>query len=191
MNIEYEVTFPNVDKDEIRKRLNKTGAALVKPEFKQERTTFNLPKENDKDHTWVRVRNESDAITMSIKTVDGTNIQDQKEICLQVSDYEGAVELLKKIGCVEKAYQETKREIWALDNTEIAIDEWPYLEPFVEIEGQNENAVKSVCKKLKFDYREAVIGAVDVLYSRKYNISQDRINNHTPRITFDEPNPFK
>jgi adenylate cyclase class 2 len=191
MNIEYEVTFPKVDKADVRDKLKKAGAHLSKPEFLQKRTTFNLPNKNNKEHTWVRVRDEGGKITLSIKTVDGKQIHDQKEICLEVDDYKKAVELLIKIGCLEKAYQETKREIWMLDNVEIAIDEWPYLEPFIEIEGSSEDKVKSACKKLDFDYKEAIIGAVDVLYSQKYNISSDRINNHTPLITFSAPNPFK
>lgn len=35
MQIEYEATFININKDEIRARLKKVGATLVKPEFLQ------------------------------------------------------------------------------------------------------------------------------------------------------------
>ena len=37
MKIEYEATLLNVNKDEIRRRLRRTGALLIKPEFFQER----------------------------------------------------------------------------------------------------------------------------------------------------------
>jgi len=37
MQIEYEATFSDIDKDEIRGRLKSVGAELVKPEFMQKR----------------------------------------------------------------------------------------------------------------------------------------------------------
>jgi len=40
MNIEYEATFLEVDKDEIRERLKKTEAQLVRPEYLQWKTHF-------------------------------------------------------------------------------------------------------------------------------------------------------
>ena len=36
---------------------------------------------------------------------------------------EKARELLNTLGCQERAYQETKRELWKLDGVEITIDE--------------------------------------------------------------------
>ena len=44
MQIEYEATFTNIDKDDIRQRLKKVGAKLSQPEFLQKRAVFYLPK---------------------------------------------------------------------------------------------------------------------------------------------------
>ena len=44
MDIEYEATFVNINKDEIRKRLKDSGAKLIKPEFLQKRVNFNPSK---------------------------------------------------------------------------------------------------------------------------------------------------
>jgi len=188
MKIEYEATFTNIDKDEVRERLRQAGAVLVKPEFLQKRVVFNLP--NNDPNSWLRVRDEGDKITMSLKKVEGSNIQDQKETCFTVSDFEEAREFLHLLGCQYKSYQETKRELWTLDGAEITIDEWPYLEPFVEIEALDEDTVKELAFKLSFIYEQAYFGAVDVLYGKKYNCPLDVINLQTPRITFDDPNPF-
>ena len=43
MDIEYEATFVNINKDEIRKRLKNSGAKLIKPEFLQKRVVFYTP----------------------------------------------------------------------------------------------------------------------------------------------------
>ncbi len=191
MDIEYEATFPEVNKAVIRERLLWVGAELVKPEFLQKRVVFHFPTGHEIPGGWLRVRDEGDKITMSIKVVDGDRIADQKEQLLDVSDFESAVNMLLLLGCTEKSYQETKRELWKIDDTEVTIDEWPFLEPFVEVEGQSEDLVRSVSLKLGFDYAQAIFGAVDVLYIRQYpHLTAERINNQTPFIVFSGENPF-
>lgn len=190
MDIEYEATFPNVEKDAVRKALAHAGAVLVRPEFLQKRSTFQLPTGHEIKGGWARVRDEGDKITMSVKIVDGSNITDQKESQLTVDSFAEGVQFLTLLGCTVKAYQETKRELWKLEGVEIAIDEWPFLEPFVEVEGHSEAEVRQVAEKIGFDFSTAKFCAVGTLYSEKYGISEDRINNHTPKIVFDMENPF-
>lgn len=190
MKIEYEATFENVDKDEIRKKLKKIGAKLIKPEFMQKRSVFNLPKGNEIVGGWARVRDEADKITMSLKVVDGDKIHNQKEVLLIVDSLENAESFLTGIGCKKKAYQENKRELWRFDGADITIDEWPFLEPFVEIEGKSEESVKKIAGKLGFDYSKALFCSVDTLYNMKYGVAVDIINNKTPEIKFDGRNPF-
>ena len=190
MKIEYEATFPDVDKREVREKLLAVGATLVKSEFLQKRVVFNLPKGHEIPGGWVRVRDEGDRITMSLKVVDGEHIENQKETCLTVDDFDEAVNLLLSLGCEKKSYQETKRELWTLGGTEVTIDEWPFLRPFVEVEGQSEESVKQVSEKLGFDYAQALFGAVDILYIRQYpHLTKERINQ-APLIVFDGENPF-
>ena len=65
MDIEYEATFENVNKNEARKKLKKAGAKLIRAEYTQKRTTFKPPKEARKKYNWARVRDEGDKITIS------------------------------------------------------------------------------------------------------------------------------
>ena len=113
----------------------------------------------------------------------------QKEICLEVNSFDEAVKLLELIGCEKKSYQETKRELWKLDDVEITIDEWPFLEPFVEVEGKSEEEVKKVSEKIGFDYDSALFCAVGKIYKMKYGIHPDEINT-VDKIVFDMRNPF-
>lgn len=190
MNIEYEATFPDIDKDAVRIQCKKAGATLVKPEFLQKRVVFNLPDGSQIPGAWVRVRNEGDKITMSLKILDGNKIEDQKEVMLVVSSFEDAVLFLASLGYKQKSYQENKRELWDLNGVEIAIDEWPFLEPIVEIEGSSEEMVRTASESLGFNYKDAVFCAVGTLYKRKYNLSEYIVNNKIPRIVFGEQNPF-
>lgn len=189
MKIEYEATFANINKDEIRERLKNVVAILERPEYLQKRIPFHLPKEKRSKHSWLRVRDEGGDITLSLKTVDGDKIENQKELFLRIDDFNTAVELLKLIGCEPKSYQETKRELWKLDNTEITIDEWPFLEPFVEIEGSSKEEVKHVAAKLGFNWNDALFCAVGKLYEMKYGIPEDQINV-AEKIVFGMENPF-
>lgn len=190
MKIEFEATFPNIDKNEIREKLKKAGAKLIRSEFFQKRVAFNLPKNHEIKGGWLRVGDEGNKITLSLKIVNGNKIEDQKEICLEVNDFKEAELLLTTIGCKRKAYQESKRELWNLDGVEITIDEWPFLEPYIEIEGKSEKDVCNTSKKIGFDYKDALFCSVDTLYSKKYGIPEDIINNHTPEILFNGKNPF-
>lgn len=190
MQIEYEATFIDINKDDVRARLRAAGANLVYPEVLQKRVTFNLPTGHEIKGGWLRVRDEGDKITMSLKAVDGDKISDQKELCLKVDSLEAGVALLEGIGCQKKAYQESRRELWQLDGADITIDEWPFLESFVEVEGASEDNVKAVSKKIGFDYGQALFCDAGVLYNKKYGITLDVIYNQTPRIVFGEANPF-
>ncbi|MBN1778872.1 MAG: CYTH domain-containing protein [Candidatus Buchananbacteria bacterium] len=190
MQVEYEATFTNVNKDEVRTKLKAANAVLVKPEFLQKRVVFDFPIGHEIKGGWLRIRDEQDKVTMSLKIVSDTKkITDQKEICLIIDNYQQAVEFLETIGCQLRSYQETKREIWHLSQVEVCIDEWPFLEPYVEIEGKSEAVVKEVSRQLGFDYRLAKFCAADSLYQDKYGLSLDAINC-IAELKFDIKNPF-
>ena len=74
MEIEYEATFTNINKEHIRQKLSSIGATLEREEYLQRRTVFNLPKNNEIAGGWLRVRDEGDKITLSLKIVDGDRI---------------------------------------------------------------------------------------------------------------------
>jgi adenylate cyclase, class 2 len=185
MDVEFEATFIDVDVDLIRKRLKKLGAKRLKPETLMRRIVFVPPKTIKGG--WMRVRDEGDKITLSLKQVTGKRMEDQKEICLVIHDFDSGVRLLEAVGAKRKAYQETKRELWICKNVEITIDTWPGLEPFIEVEGKSEKAVKTVVSDLNLDYKDALFGAVDLVYEKKLGIPPDWINQKTPEITFANP----
>jgi adenylate cyclase class 2 len=192
MKTEFEATFSNINKEKMKEILTNNGGILIKKEYLQKRFVFHLPTGHEVAGGWLRVRDESDKITLSLKVVQNNKtIEDQKEIELKVDNFVNACELLETIGCIKKAYQENLREKWEIDGIEITIDEWPYLEPYVEVEGNSEESVKEVSKKLGFEYSTAYFGSVDGMYAKKYGLTEDRINNKTPEILFNmSKNPF-
>lgn len=191
MQIEYEATYININKDEIREKLKNAGASLIRPEFLQKRVTFNLPAGHEIKGGWIRVRDEGDKTTMTLKIIDGDKIQDQKEVNLKINNFGEGVEFLGRIGARKKAYQETKRELWVIDGVEITIDTWPFLEPIIEIEGKSEEDVKKVSAQLGLNYKEALFCPIGKIYEMKYGIPERIINNQIPEIIFEGKNPFE
>jgi adenylate cyclase class 2 len=191
MKTEYEATFLGIERSNFVNTLQKAGATLERPEYLQRRVTLELPKEKRDGHTWLRVRDEGDRITLTLKSVTGGTISDQKEDLIVVSDFNGTVALLESIGCEKKSYQESKRELWKLGEVEITIDTWPFLEPFVEIEGKSEETVKSAAQKIGLDYGKAIFDTVNEIYKRKYGKTLDELDGKILKnFTFEIKNPF-
>lgn len=188
MFTEYEAKFLDIEPDTVRDMLNAAGGTLVRPDFLQKRWIIEVPEGQDRDNVWLRVRDEGDKITMTWKSHKGEAIADQKELSITVDDFDGAVELLQKIGCVPESYQETRRELWKLDDVEITIDTWPVYGSFVEVEGSSEESVRNASEKIGFDWSKALFCTINQLFQRKFG--EHAKVSKVPRLTFDMPNPF-
>lgn len=186
MNNEIEAKFLDIDKDSIRKKLKDNNAVLEKPEVLMKRTVF----DTGDPHSFARVRDEGDEIVMTYKYVsDEKSILGTKEVNVVVDKYDDAILLLQSCGLEIKAKQETYREIWTLDDTEICIDTWPWIPSFMEIEGPSEDIVWKVAEKLGYSKEQAKYGSVDALYNFYFGVDEDIVNLHTPEILFDMEPP--
>lgn len=183
---EIEAKFLSVDKDNIRKMLKEAGFELKIPEYLMRRKTFDFSLVAPGHNRWGRVRQESDKITMSIKEVLGTGINDVHEIELTVNDFNIATAFFEACNIPVKAFQENMREVWTFNDIEVSIDTWPGLNPFVEIEGGDEYVVKEISKKLGFDFRKAIFGSIDIVYEKELGIHSELIIR-LPEITFLNP----
>ncbi|PIZ95757.1 MAG: hypothetical protein COX80_03435 [Candidatus Magasanikbacteria bacterium CG_4_10_14_0_2_um_filter_33_14] len=185
MDIEFEATFIDIDLDIFRKKLKSVGAELINPERLMKRVVFDPPQ--DMAGAWLRVRDEGDKITMSIKQVTGNKIDEQKETELIIDNFEEGVKFLESIGGKKKSYQENKRESWLYREAKIEIDTWPGLESFVEVEAKSEKMVKSISEDLGLDFSKGLFGSVEIVYKIKLGIPPKVINDETPEITFENP----
>ena len=113
----------------------------------------------DKD-AFLRVRDEGDKVTLTYKQFDSLSVDGAKEIEVEVSDYDKTVAILAQAGLPAYTSQQTRRETWHLGNVEIMLDEWPWLRPYIEIEGESEEVLRQVADQLGFDWKDAVFGDV-------------------------------
>jgi len=189
MTPEIEAKWLDIDHDEIRAKLIKLGAKQTRPKTDMTRATFeDVTGEMNRKRQWVRVRNEGDQTTMSLKRTLDDSICGTHEVCLNVDNFDMAVDFLKQIGLVQKAFQETRRESWVLDGAEIDLDEWPWIPPFIEIEAASEEKVQNVVEKLGLKMADGHPGAVDVIYPIYYDVTPADVDKW-PEARFTENVP--
>lgn len=192
MKTEIEVKFLNVDIDDIRARLTSAGAQLEQPMRLMKRVNMEEPY-HTAEHSFLRIRDEGDKTTLTFKRRKDPKhhtIDSVKEIEIEISDFDTAVELFTEAGWPPRTFQESKRETWKLDDAEIVIDVWPWIEPHIEIEAESEEDVKACASKLGFDWDQRVIGHIDVVYELKYEfLNGIRGVIDLPSVRFSEPVP--
>ena len=186
MKREVEAIFLSVDKNSIRAKFKKAGFELKTPEYLMRRKTFDFSRVAPGRNKWGRVRQESEKITMTVKEVHGSGINDTYEVELTVNDFDTAVSFFEACDIPVKAFQENMREVWVRDGVEVTIDTWPGLNPFVEIEGTNEKVVRDLSNELGLDFEKAVFGSIDLVYEKELGIPAKTIIR-LPEITFANP----
>ena len=187
METEIEAKFTDIDPSSMREKLKTLGAKQEHPEILMRRKVFDYPDDRlQKISGWVRVRDEGDKITFSYKQMNNRTLHGTKEVTVIVSDFEKTCGLLTVIGLEARSYQETKREKWIYNGTEVTIDTWPWIPPFVEIEGPDEASVKRAAAGLDFDWHMAMHGSVETVYQMHYDFTDSEID-HWPSITFIDP----
>lgn len=190
---EYEAKFYPVNKNEYRDKLRSLGAKLVIPERKLIRIIADSRKNSilQKNH-YIRLRDEGETIRLSYKiTADQSgNLSDQKEIDVNVSDFEKTSKILEAAGIIFNYKQETLREEWEYKGAQITIDTWPGLDTYSEIETDSEQKVKDLALEIGFNWSHRIITAAAEIYERVYKIEIDKVLEMIQNITF-ENNPFE
>lgn len=184
MHLEYEIKFTNIEKEIIVQKLLKTWFSCKKKEFISKRVTFH-PQKTEKNE-WFRVRSEESHTTLTYKCIHNNSISWLEEIETSVSNFETTILLLEKTGLIKTAFQENKREIWVRNNVEICIDTWPWLKPYIEIEGEDESAVKKIVIELWLDWENGLFWGSEVVYEKELNIPKN-IFIKMPLISFENP----
>jgi len=166
MNTEYEVRILEIDKNDFIKRLEQLGAKKEE-DFFQRRYVYDFnPAIKGK---WIRLRTNGRESTLTIKNIISSLIDGTKEIEIVVSDFDKCKYILNELG-----YQENKRTRYYLDGVEIDIDTWPKIPTYVEIEGNSEEEVMTLIRKLGYNEDEITTLDVDSIY-KKYGYSLDEI----------------
>jgi adenylate cyclase, class 2 len=171
MQAEIEAKFVDVDIDVVRSKLKQAGGQLEQPMRLMRRVLIEEPH-HAAEYSFIRIRDEGDRATLTFKrrtkpdsasTIDSTH-----ELETTVGDFDTTVKIFYEAGWKYITYQESRRETWRLGDTEVVIDEWPWIKPYIEVEAASVELVQSTAMALGFEWRDAVFGSVDVIYDRDY-----------------------
>jgi adenylate cyclase class 2 len=190
MQPEIEVKFLNLKHDEVRATLRDLGAELEHPMRLMRRVLFDYSDKRlqKTERGRLRVRDEGDKVTVTYKSKVDNGYSDELETT--VGSFEKMTELFTTIGLEAYSFQESKRETWKYHDVEIVLDEWPWLETYIEIEGQSEAAIQNCTKLLGLDWNVAVYGSVDSAYRRQYpKLADSESIGDLPEVRFGEPLP--
>lgn len=183
---EIEAKFFIINKETIRSSLSALGAQKTKDEFLMKRYVYDNPLAPKGD--WIRIRQESDRVVLTFKSKKSHAIDGMLETEVTVSDFEKRAYILSQTGLHVVAYQENYREVWNWRDVEIVVDTWPWLPPYIEIEGPNKSSVEQAAQDLGFVMEEAYFGTAYDLYASIYKVTNEEFHS-IKRVSFDEPMP--
>jgi adenylate cyclase class 2 len=192
MKQEIEVKFLHVSFDAVRSSLHGINAECTQPMRMMKRVVMDFPDRRLQEtrDSWLRIRDEGDKVTVTYKQTTEHEFGGANEIEVTVSNYDDTIDIFRKLGMIIHTDQETMRETWKVGAVEVVLDEWPWLDPFIEIEGPTKDSVVQVAKKLGFNWKAAVFGSVTVAYREQYTaIVKDEHISKIPEIKFDLPRP--
>lgn len=189
MAIEIEAKFLNIDHDAIRVKLLAVGATMEQSMRSMRRQLFDYPDSRlQAAHSRLRVRDEGGKITLTVKKGRDGNYAEEYETT--VGSYETTAKIIEAVGLRAYTSQHTKREAWHLNDVEVVLDIWPWLNPYIEIEGPTEDDIKAAALTLGLAWDDAVFGSVDVAYMAQYTAmtSSDTVGEIT-NLSFEGPMP--
>lgn len=85
---------------------------------------------------------------ITYKNRAGKDIDQTKELEVEVDDFKATATILSKADFKGMYYQENKRHKFVLDDIEFTLDTWPRIPTYLEVEAKSEAEVKKGLKLL-------------------------------------------
>jgi adenylate cyclase class 2 len=192
MNSEIEAKFADISIEDIRKKLRDLGATLEHP-MRAMRRVLIEEAHHAAENSFIRIRDEGNRVTLTFKRRTAPDheatIDSVKELETTVGDFDTTVKIFEEAGWNYITYQETRRETWLFKSAEVVIDEWPWLNPSLEIEASSVELVQDVASQLGLKWDDAIFGSIDILYERKFPRKTNRGVIDIKEVRFDAPVP--
>ena len=155
---EIEAKFYVRDLERIRKSLQTLGAPLIQSRVLEMNIRFDLPGAPLRaEGRVVRLRQDTEAkLTYKSGSQNEEGVLSREEIEFVVENFEKAKRFLEALGYQKLIYYEKYRTTYEISRTSIMLDELPYGD-FVEIEGENNESVRTVTDQLHLK-RDTAIG---------------------------------
>ena len=147
-----------------------------------------MRKTNENFSKWIRLRQTGDETTITIKKIVDSKgeykLDAVDELELNVPDIEFGKQFLEDLGYFFARHQIKMRIAYDFKNTEIVIDKWPKLAPYLEVEGPSKEEIDEAVKMLGYSVNDEIIINTDDVYMRESGI--DIYAKEYNDLSFDE-----
>ena len=142
----------------------------IKKILKDKDLVNSIKKVKINPNKWIRLRQSNDKVELTCKHIlekNKKNYQNVYEVEVEVSNLDETNLFLSSIGISRRSYQEKIRNSYIYKDAEIEIDHWPKLEPYLEIECDNDDTIKELIEKLDLQDSRIVSLNTEELYREK------------------------
>lgn len=130
-----------------------------------------MKKTNENFSKWIRLRQTGDETTITIKKIVDSKgeyeLDAVEELEFSVPSIEDGKQFLEDLGYFFARHQIKMRIAYDYKNTEIVIDKWPLIDPYIEIEGPTKKEIDETVEMLGFDLKDAIVINTDDVYLRE------------------------
>ena len=164
---ETEAKFYVQDLGHIRAYLQGANGRLVQARVLEKNIRFDLPDDSLRARRRVlRLRYDTKArLTYKGGNENARGVLSREEIEFVVEDFEQAKKFLEALGYEQIFYYEKYRTTYELDKTLVMLDELPY-GSFVEIEGETEQTIQALSKKLNLNWDATIEKSYSALFEQ-------------------------
>jgi adenylate cyclase class 2 len=179
---ELEVKLYIQDRAALEQRLLDLGAEQVRGRTHELNLRFDTPRDQLKrNKQLLRLRQDHAAhLTFKGPSKMKDGAVSRQEIEVEVSDFEVGRRLIEALGFRVVVIYEKYRATFTLDELEITVDELP-MGDFVEIEGEDQQQIRSCAERLGLDWK----AAIDNNYIGLFEVARRRMKFDFRDLTFE------
>ena len=170
--MEIEAKYKVDQLDNFAEQVKQLQGRLLQKVLQRDRFFDRPDKSLLKSNSGLRLREQrSQSSTVASMCFKGPRLQGdykkRQELEFEISDHQQAKQLLEALGYIQTMIVEKSRQLWQLDQCLVCLDNVTGLGCFVEIEGPDENDIRTTAVKMGLDKSPNIIDSYAMLLTEK------------------------
>lgn len=167
---EIEVKFLEINKSELIAKLQALGATDLGEDKITEQIFYDRAGKWKEELKFARIRKTRKETVFTYKHTLEKSLSGVQEIEFKITEPEKVAAFLAAIDITMYRQQEKIRLKFKLGEVTVDIDTWPKVPTYVELEGPDENSVKTAADQLGFDWSKGRFGTAAEVIEEVYKM---------------------